>query len=220
MHNEYLEVILSDYNYEKTHILGEFEDCFFRAEIEDLNYNDKINIWNKFVDTSTNEVNLIDIDDFLYSIDTTSIIIHKQLVKNIVIDSKEIIENWEAFTYSNFEQQIDELINSVLSNNLSSNEKLILLSYLKVAKKSAYFWMSTDNGGNGIGYKFLTNNYTKMSPLGSALVGDCGSLGIGMIAIAIGGAISGVGTPALIICAGEAAASSGLLAAVSAVGGK
>lgn len=215
-HNEYLTEMLEDYNYSEINRIKEFKNCFYNSHLDNLSIDSKDIIWNNFKNKKSDSVEIKTIEDFLYTIDTTNIITHKRELKDLVYSSQNIISKLDTLTYSNFENEIDILINNTISQNLSEDEIIIALTYLLTAKNSAYFWISEQKGGDGLGYKYFRKiNTTKISPLGSALISDCSSVGIGMISVAVAGAMSGVGV--LIFVAAEAAAGSGLAAAVAAL---
>lgn len=129
---------------------------------------------------------------------------------------QDAINRIEVFTtYSSLSSDLETIENAVNSSSIDVDEKKVVLVTLGVMRSSAYFWLPTDKGGSGTGYQVLVNiaahngeGTVGRSKLEEALAADGVSAGIGMLGVAVAGAIGPVGWVTLAIVGGEAALSS------------
>ncbi|MDD4747292.1 MAG: hypothetical protein PHW19_08425 [Salinivirgaceae bacterium] len=118
-------------------------------------------------------------------------------------------------------KKIDNSLDEILKESepiLQHRELIVLKSFMQTMKASSRFWFPIELGGIGVGYEHIVKmNKTNKSDrpwYANALISDCCSMGIGMVGVAVAGALGPVGWTALAIAAGEAIASSGIGAAI------
>lgn len=118
-------------------------------------------------------------------------------------------------SYDNFVADLEEIEQSELVEGLPHLERMVILVSTSIWKNSAYLWLPPEMGGSGKGFDFMkrvrkstfTSSPAKWS-LEDALIADGISGGIGMLGVAVAGAMGPIGWTALAIVAGESAVSS------------
>jgi len=146
-HNEYLEIVFNNLNYNdknlKKEIISEFNKI---KEKELIDNSNKVKIKEKF-DINL-EKNVNNIDENL-----------KTLKEKLSKEAFLII--MKAYSLSNKRMQISKFKKEINKLELNAKEKLkgveldTVLITLNVFKQSAYFWFPESDGGSGKGYAIL-----------------------------------------------------------------
>jgi hypothetical protein len=194
-HNENLELVFADFNWQSTDFKSELINKFTENQISlrsnDLNYlNERANV--------DLDANIAILQNELSSTAFT-------YIQNALTLSNSISN------VADFQNTLSQLQENARSNISDVTELNAVLASLEVFKSSAYFWAPVNLGGSGIGYSYWIiygDIIEQKSPWTNALAADGVSGGIGMLGVAVAGCFGPVGWVALGICGGEAAMSS------------
>jgi len=232
MHNEYLEIIFKDFN---------FEAKDYEAEFLEKSKSLKNEIENK--DPKIEWFNIYEIKDYFKFLKENGL---SETAINI-LQQAEIMYD-KSNTLKQYNYNLDNLRKQTLDGLKKNNyEKTLVLVSLSVFENSAYFWSPVEFGGSGVGSEILarasvkqstkkelitngmlidsevSNKILSRSPIGDTipktakeiarevLVADGVSAGSGFVVLGIiGGLVSGpLGWGALALIGGETAIASG-----------
>ncbi|MDD2476998.1 MAG: hypothetical protein PHI32_13960 [Dysgonamonadaceae bacterium] len=222
LHNDYLEIMVRNFDYQASDYVLETRRCFLSEEIELLSNTEKKAALMGFDERSLKKSNGANknlppnFEDLIEVVNNSGFDNSQRLVYSL--------ESAYAFIDQETMMSCDELaasLDNILEDGketLEFRELVVLKSFIQTMKASSRFWFPIELGGNGIGDEHLRKirsiSKLQMPWYGQAALSDCFSMGAGMVGVAIAGACGPVGWLALALVAGEAIVSSGLSGAI------
>ncbi len=188
-HNEYLNDIFVNFNFKCEDYYKELE-----ANILNTNFGGASMEQKEYLCTFFRDKNYVleSMEDVVIAIENCKNIHDKNLVIEFItaIDTNTFEE---AVGYSGISSKID-ILQDIAYHNLKDDDLIFVLSYTELLRKSSYYWLPEDLGGDGYGFTVLCGNkYEKKKPskgvrvAGAAALADAESLAIGMTVTGIVG---------------------------------
>ena len=221
-HNYYLERFIENFDFHAKDNCVELKKCILNANISLDNL--PLNARNYIIagmDTSDIYENLLSTINNSTIPDATELISYLDFICDSIV--------WDTTLHYVI---LCNKLNQQLTNasaELSESSMFLLKTFVGTLKASGEFWLPINRGGSGIGYSFIENLLDNskgknvfLAPsktnakVANALLAGASAMSFGMLGIAVAGMLCPpVGATALIICAAEAAAGSGLAAVIT-----
>ena len=221
-HNQYLDEILANYNLDNDDYQSEIINNIMNANLDNATIEQKEQICSTMMERGYTPT----FEDMETAIGQCDALNNKTEILHFI--NALLSETLKCSSFEEISNEITSMQNA--ANEIFNDSDIIFcLSYSELLRKSMYYWLPEELGGNGFGYSILcystppkpgsqNDAHKKVSVAGEAAIADCSALAISMTYVGISGLFNPViGAGTLVGAAVESAASSAFTAAVTAL---
>ena len=221
-HNQYLDEILANYNLDNDDYQSEIINNIMNANLDNATIEQKEQICSTMMERGFTPT----FEEMETAIGQCNALNNKTEILHFI--NALLSETLKCSSFEEISNEITSMQNAAYGI-FNDYDIIFYLSYSELLRKSMYYWLPEELGGNGFGYSILcystspepgsqNDTHKKVSVAGEAAIADCSSLAISMTYVGFSALFNPViGAGALIGAAAESAISSACTAAVTAL---